>query len=63
MPSPFIYSVSSFPLPASEAEVATGKLKRHKTPGVDLTPAELIQAGGETLHSEIHKIVTYPHEG
>jgi hypothetical protein len=32
---------------ASEAEVATGKLKRYKSPGVHQIPAELIQAGGE----------------
>jgi hypothetical protein len=42
---------------ASEAEVAIGKLKRYKSPGVDQIPAELIQAGGETLHSEIHKLI------
>jgi hypothetical protein len=42
---------------ASEVEVATGKLKRYKSPGVDQIPAELIQAGGETLHSEIHKLI------
>jgi hypothetical protein len=42
---------------SSEAEVATGKLKRYKSPGVDQIPAELIQAGGETLRSEIHKLV------
>jgi hypothetical protein len=35
---------------ASEIEVATGKLKRYKSPGVDQIPAELIQTGGETLH-------------
>jgi hypothetical protein len=42
---------------ASEAEVATGKLKRYKSPGVDKIPAELIQAGGETLRLEIHKLI------
>jgi hypothetical protein len=42
---------------ASEAEVAIGKLKRYKSPGVDQIPAELIQAGGETLRSEIHKLI------
>jgi hypothetical protein len=42
---------------ASEVEVATGKLKRYKSPGVDQIPAELIQAGGETLSSEIHKLI------
>jgi hypothetical protein len=40
---------------ASEVEVAVGKLKRYKCPGADQIPAELIQAGGETLRSEIRK--------
>jgi hypothetical protein len=42
---------------ASEVEVAIGKLKRYKSPGVDQIPSELIQAGGETLSSEIQKLV------
>jgi hypothetical protein len=42
---------------ASEVEVAVGKLKRYKSPGVDQIPAELIQAGGETLCSEIRKLI------
>jgi hypothetical protein len=42
---------------ASEVEVGVGKLKRYKLPGVDQIPAELIQAGRETLHSEIHKLI------
>jgi hypothetical protein len=41
---------------ASEFEVATGKLKRYKSPSVDQIPAELIQTGGETQRSEIHKL-------
>jgi hypothetical protein len=41
----------------SEVEVAIGKLKKYKSPGVDWNPAELIQAGGETLRSEIHKLI------
>jgi hypothetical protein len=44
-------SESSF----SEGEVAIRMLKRYKLPDVDQIPAELIQAGGETLYSEIHK--------
>jgi hypothetical protein len=35
------------------------KLKRCKSPGVDQIPAEWIQAGGKTLHSEIHKLVKF----
>jgi hypothetical protein len=32
-------------------------LKRYKLPGSDQILAELIQAGGETLWSEIHKLL------
>jgi hypothetical protein len=41
---------------ASEVEVAIGKLKGYKSPGVDQILAELFQTGGETLHLEIHKL-------
>jgi hypothetical protein len=44
-------------LSASEVEAAIGKLKRYKSPGVDQIPSELIQAGGEPLHSEINKLI------
>jgi hypothetical protein len=44
---------------ATEVEVAVGKLKRYKSPGVDQIPAELIQAGGETSCLEIHKLVKF----
>jgi hypothetical protein len=39
------------------AEIAIGKLKRYKSPGVDRILVELIQAGGETLLSEVHKLI------
>jgi hypothetical protein len=32
-------------------------LKKYKSPGCDQIPAELIQAGGESLLSVIHKLV------
>jgi hypothetical protein len=35
----------------------TAKLKRHKLQGSDQISAELIQAGGETLQSEIHRLI------
>jgi hypothetical protein len=37
--------------------IATAKLKNYKSPGSDQIPAELIQAGGEILLSEIHKLI------
>jgi hypothetical protein len=42
---------------ASEIEVAIGKLKRCKSSGVDKIPGALVQAGAETLCSEIHKLI------
>jgi hypothetical protein len=42
---------------ASEVEVVIGKLKSYKSPGVDQIPVELIQAGGETLRSEVHELI------
>jgi hypothetical protein len=42
---------------SSEAEIATEELKRYKSPGIDQIPAELIQTGGNTLRSEIHKLI------
>jgi hypothetical protein len=40
-----------------EVEIAIRKLKSYKSPGTDEIPAELIKAGGETLYSEIHRLV------
>jgi hypothetical protein len=42
---------------AAEVEVAIRKFKRYKAPGSDQIPAKLIEAGGEILHSEIHKLI------
>jgi hypothetical protein len=39
-----------------EVEIATGKLKRYKSPGTNQIPAKLIKAEGETLCSEIHNL-------
>jgi hypothetical protein len=38
-----------------EVEIAIAKLKRFKSPHSDQIPVEHIQAGGEILHSKIHK--------
>jgi hypothetical protein len=40
-----------------EVEIAIARLKRYKSPGSDQILPELIQAGGEILHSEIHKLI------
>ena len=41
-----------------EFEMDIGKLKGHKTPGIDQIPAELIKAGGIAIHPEIHKLIS-----
>jgi hypothetical protein len=51
-PEPLVPEVS-----APEFERAIENLKRHKSPGVDQFPAELIKAGGRTIRSEIHKLI------
>jgi hypothetical protein len=38
---PLLHELSAF-----EIEMAIEKLKRHKSPGIDQIPAELIKAGG-----------------
>jgi hypothetical protein len=46
------------PGPSSlEVEIALAKLKKYKYPGSDQISAEMIQAGGKTQQSEIHKLV------
>jgi hypothetical protein len=40
-----------------EVEIAIGKLKRYKSPGTDQILAELLEEGGETLCSEIHRLI------
>jgi hypothetical protein len=40
-----------------EVEIAIGKLKSYKFPDIDQIPAKLKKAGGETLCSEIHKLI------
>jgi hypothetical protein len=49
---PFVPDSSS-----SGVEDPIGKQKTYKFPGVDQIPEKLIQAGGEILRSEIHKLI------
>jgi hypothetical protein len=42
---------------SSEVDIATWKVKRYKLPGTDQIPADLIQAGDNTLHSKIHTLI------
>jgi len=37
--------------------MAIEKLKRHKSPGIDQIPAELIKAAGRIISSEIHELI------
>jgi hypothetical protein len=52
MEEPLVSELSAF-----EPELATEKLKSHKSPGVDQIPAEMIKARGKTICSEIHKLI------
>jgi hypothetical protein len=52
IPEPLVHD----PIPF-EFEIAASKLKRYKSRGSDQILAELIQAGGKTLQSEIHKLI------
>ena len=37
--------------------MAIEMLKGHKSQGTDQIPAKLINIGGRTIHSEIHKLI------
>jgi hypothetical protein len=46
------------PQPSSfETEITNEELKRYKSPGNDQSLSVLIQARGNTLHSEVHKLI------
>jgi hypothetical protein len=44
---------------AFEFEMTIGKLKSHKSPGIDQIPAELIKTEGRAIRSEIRKHVYF----
>jgi hypothetical protein len=41
---------------AFEIEMAIEELKIHKSPSTNKIPAELLKAGGRTIHCEIHTL-------
>jgi hypothetical protein len=46
------------PVPSPfEVQISIAKLKSYKSPGTDQNPADLIQAGGETSHSETRNLI------
>jgi hypothetical protein len=40
-------------------KIVIPKLKNYKSTGNEQNPEGLVQAGGETLMSEIHKLINY----
>ena len=42
-----------------EVEITIEKLKKYRSPGIDHIPAGLIQDGGNSLLTEIYKLVQY----
>ena len=44
---------------AFEFEMGIQKLKRHKSPGIDQIPSELIEAEGIKIRCEIHKLTIF----
>jgi hypothetical protein len=40
-----------------QVEIAIGKLTNYTSPITDNIPPEMIKAGGETLYSEIHRVI------
>jgi hypothetical protein len=44
---------------ASQFEVAVGKLRKHKSPGFDQIPAEIVPAGGELIKFIVNKEFPY----
>jgi hypothetical protein len=44
---------------AFQFEMANEKLKRHKSPGIDQIPAELVKAGGRAIRCGIHKLILF----
>jgi hypothetical protein len=45
--------------PSPVEDISVAKLKNYKSPGSYRIPAKLIQAGGEMLHPQIHKLIIF----
>jgi hypothetical protein len=43
----------------SEVEMAIEKLKRHRSPGIDQIPAELVKAGGQFIQKSINLLILF----
>jgi hypothetical protein len=42
-----------------KVKIAIRKMKSYKSQGTDRIPGELVKAGGETLYSEIHRLICF----
>ena len=40
-----------------EVDIAIEKLKRHKSPGIDQIPKQMIKAGGTIIRYGIHNVI------
>jgi hypothetical protein len=40
-----------------KVEIAIENVKRYKSPGIDQIPAEMIQAGGNSLCSQVYRLI------
>ena len=49
---PLVTEVSAF-----QFQITIGKLNRHKSPGIDQIPTEMIKAGSREIRSEVHKLI------
>ena len=51
-----VTDTENYPILREEVEAAVKSLKKGKSPGIDNTPGELVQAGGDAVISALHKI-------
>ena len=53
---PLVTDTDNYPILREEVEAAVKSIKKRKSPGIDNTPGELVQAGGDAVISTFHKI-------